>query len=69
MKDVLQIQVSHAVKALKEMSDKETDKLKKLDIDYVITVLTNKKHGDMPFQEDMNLYKLEINYKNGVRIR
>ncbi|MGE6367203.1 hypothetical protein ACQKD9_26570 [Bacillus paramycoides] len=49
MKDVLQIQVSHAVKTLKEMSDKETDKLKKLDIDYVITVLTNKKHGDMPF--------------------
>ncbi|QTR83187.1 hypothetical protein JC777_00970 [Bacillus cytotoxicus] len=49
MKEILQIQVNHAVKALKEMSEKESDKLKKLDIDYVITVLMDKKHGDMPF--------------------
>lgn len=52
MKDVVEIkdkQIDRAVKALKEMSDKETDKLKKLDIDYVIKVLTNKPHDKMPF--------------------
>lgn len=49
MKEILEIKVNHAVKALKEMSEKETDKLKKLDIDFVITVLTDKKHGEMPF--------------------
>ncbi|ADY20332.1 hypothetical protein P4U05_17070 [Bacillus paranthracis] len=42
-------QINIAVENLKRMSEQETDKLKKLDIDYVITVLTNKPHGSMPF--------------------
>ncbi|ENQ3106016.1 hypothetical protein ACEOWJ_002012 [Bacillus cereus] len=46
---VLKKQVEIAVKNLKRMSDKETDKSKKLDIYYVITVLINKPYGSMPF--------------------
>ncbi|WP_179865794.1 hypothetical protein [Bacillus pseudomycoides] len=42
-------QVERAIETLKQMSDKESDSVKKLDIDYVITVLTNKPHGEMPF--------------------
>jgi len=46
---VLKKQVEIAVNNLKRMSSKETDKSKKLDIDYVITVLTDKPYGSMPF--------------------
>ncbi|WP_353054447.1 hypothetical protein [Bacillus thuringiensis] len=42
-------QVAHAVEELKKMSEQEQDKLKKLDIDYVITVLTGQAYGRMPF--------------------
>ncbi|WP_176549911.1 hypothetical protein [Bacillus wiedmannii] len=49
MKDVLEKQKERAIETLKQMSDKEQDSVKKLDIDYVITVLTNKPHGSMPF--------------------
>ncbi|WP_176520643.1 hypothetical protein [Bacillus thuringiensis] len=49
MKDVLDKQKERAIETLKQMSDKEQDSVKKLDIDYVITVLTNKPHGSMPF--------------------
>lgn len=50
--DVVEIkdkQVERAIETLKQMSEKEQDIVKKLDIDYVITVLTNKPHGAMPF--------------------
>ncbi|HFU6611234.1 TPA: hypothetical protein ACGPI4_005409 [Bacillus paranthracis] len=46
---VLNKQIEIAVNTLKRMSEQEADKCKKLDIDYVITVLTNKPHGSMPF--------------------
>ncbi|WP_180236324.1 hypothetical protein [Bacillus wiedmannii] len=49
MKDVLDKQKERAIETLKQMSDKEPDSVKKLDLDYVITVLTNKPHGSMPF--------------------
>ncbi|HDR7659229.1 TPA: hypothetical protein QCX68_004772 [Bacillus wiedmannii] len=49
MKDVLDKQKERAIETLKQMSDKEQDSVKKLDLDYVITVLTNKPHGSMPF--------------------
>ncbi|HDR8494208.1 TPA: hypothetical protein QC448_005317 [Bacillus cereus] len=49
MKDVLDKQKERAIETLKQMSDKEQDSVKKLDLDYVITVLTNKPHGEMPF--------------------
>ncbi|HDR7669606.1 TPA: hypothetical protein QCX97_003493 [Bacillus wiedmannii] len=49
MKDVLEKQKERAIETLKQMSDKEQDSVKKLDLDYVITVLTNKPHGSMPF--------------------
>ncbi|WP_176519575.1 hypothetical protein [Bacillus wiedmannii] len=49
MEDVLEKQIECAVKALKEMSNKESDIVKKLDLDHVITVLTNTPHGKMPF--------------------
>ncbi|MBO1583010.1 hypothetical protein [Bacillus sp. XF8] len=49
MIEVLEKQVERAVEALQQMSDKESDNVKKLDLDYVITVLTNKPHGKMPF--------------------
>ncbi|WP_242298587.1 hypothetical protein [Bacillus cereus group sp. BfR-BA-01424] len=42
-------QVERAIQTLKQMSDKEQDKLKKIDIDYVITVLTGQAYGRMPF--------------------
>ncbi|WP_180231201.1 hypothetical protein [Bacillus pseudomycoides] len=42
-------QVERAIETLKQMSDKEQDGVRKLDLDYVITVLTNKPHGGMPF--------------------
>lgn len=50
--DVVEIkdkQVERAIETLKQMSDKEKDSIRKLDLDYVITVLTNKPHGEMPF--------------------
>ncbi|EEM68452.1 hypothetical protein bthur0009_54480 [Bacillus thuringiensis serovar andalousiensis BGSC 4AW1] len=49
MKDVLDKQKERAIETLKQMSEKEQDSVRKLDIDYVITVLTNKPHGGMPF--------------------
>lgn len=49
MKDVLDKQKERAIETLKQMSEQEQDIVKKLDIDYVITVLTNKSHGAMPF--------------------
>lgn len=49
MKDVLDKQKERAIETLKQMSQQEQDIVKKLDIDYVITVLTNKPHGAMPF--------------------
>ncbi|MDO6630497.1 helix-turn-helix domain-containing protein [Bacillus thuringiensis] len=48
-RDVLNIQIESAVNTLKQLSKKETDICKKLDIDCAITVLTNKPHGRMPF--------------------
>jgi hypothetical protein len=42
-------QVERAIETLKQMSAKEQDNIKKLDLDFVITVLTNKPHGEMPF--------------------
>lgn len=49
MKDVLDKQKERAIETLKQMSDQEQDIVKKLDLDYVITVLTNKPYGEMPF--------------------
>lgn len=49
MKDVLDKQKERAIETLKQMSEKEQDSVRKLDLDYVITVLTNKPHGSMPF--------------------
>lgn len=49
MKDVLDKQKERAIETLKQMSEQEQDIVKKLDIDYVITVLTNKPYGGMPF--------------------
>ncbi|MCU5742911.1 hypothetical protein OCC47_16420 [Bacillus cereus] len=49
MKDVLDKQKERAIETLKQMSEKEHDSVKKLDLDYAITVLTNKPHGSMPF--------------------
>ncbi|WP_180235251.1 hypothetical protein [Bacillus cereus] len=46
---VLKKRVEIATKTLKCMSEQETNSCKKLDLDYVITVLTNKSHGKMPF--------------------
>lgn len=46
---VLKKQVEIAVNNLRRMSNNETDQSKKLDIDYVITVLTDKPYGSMPF--------------------
>lgn len=46
---LLQKQVEKAVSSLKLISAQETDTCRKLDIDYVITVLTNKPYGSMPF--------------------
>ncbi|HDR7711232.1 TPA: hypothetical protein QCX89_003239 [Bacillus cereus] len=46
---VLKKQVEIATNTLKRMSEQEQDSCKKLDLDYVITVLTNKPHGRMPF--------------------
>lgn len=46
---LLQKQVEKAVSSLKLISAKEADTCRKLDIDYVITVLTNKPYGGMPF--------------------
>jgi hypothetical protein len=49
MVDIQDKQVERAIETLKQMSDKEQDSARKLDLDYVITVLTNKPHGGMPF--------------------
>ncbi|MCU5384652.1 hypothetical protein [Bacillus paranthracis] len=46
---LLKKQVETAVSSLKLISAKEADTCRKLDIDYVITVLTNKPYGSMPF--------------------
>ncbi|MDO6634115.1 hypothetical protein [Bacillus thuringiensis] len=46
---VLKKQIEIAINTLKSMSEQEQDSCKKLDLDYVITVLTNKAHGSMPF--------------------
>lgn len=61
MKDVLDKQKERAIETLKQMSEKEKDIVKKLDLDYVITVLTNKPYGGMPFQEDT---KMDILIRN-----
>ncbi|ETE97321.1 hypothetical protein ACS2Q5_26190 [Bacillus cereus group sp. Bce022] len=49
MKDVLDKQKERAIETLKQMSEQEQDIVKKLDLDYAITVLTNKPYGGMPF--------------------
>ncbi len=52
VRDVVEIQdkqKERAIETLKQMSEQEQDIVKKLDLDYVITVLTNKPHGEMPF--------------------
>ncbi|PEP16092.1 hypothetical protein CN578_14340 [Bacillus toyonensis] len=46
---LLKKQVETAVSSLKLISAQEVDNCRKLDIDYVITVLTNKPYGGMPF--------------------
>ncbi|MED1093864.1 hypothetical protein [Bacillus paramycoides] len=46
---LLQKQVEKAVSSLKFISAQEADICRKLDIDYVITILTNKPYGSMPF--------------------
>ncbi|HDR7493037.1 hypothetical protein COE94_00095 [Bacillus toyonensis] len=46
---LLQQQVEKAVSSLKLISAQEADTCRKLDIDYVITILTNKPYGSMPF--------------------
>ncbi|WP_176527231.1 hypothetical protein [Bacillus thuringiensis] len=49
MVEIKDKQKERAIETLKQMSEKEQDIVKKLDLDYVITVLTNKPHGEMPF--------------------
>ncbi|PGW65262.1 hypothetical protein COE18_04300 [Bacillus cereus] len=46
---LLQKRVEKAVSSLKLISAQEADNCRKLDIDYVITILTNKPYGSMPF--------------------
>lgn len=46
---LLKKQVEKAVSSLKLISAQEADTCRKLDIDYVITILTNKPYGSMPF--------------------
>lgn len=46
---LLQKQVEKAVSSLKLISAQEADTCRKLNIDYVITILTNKPYGSMPF--------------------
>ncbi|MEC5303738.1 MULTISPECIES: hypothetical protein [Bacillus] len=46
---LLQKRVEKAVSSLKLISAQEADTCRKLDIDYVITILTNKPYGSMPF--------------------
>lgn len=46
---LLKKQVEKAVSSLKLISAQEADTCRKLDIDYVITILTNKRYGSMPF--------------------
>ncbi|MGI2801584.1 hypothetical protein JC777_00990 [Bacillus cytotoxicus] len=46
---ILKKQIEIAVNTLKRMSEQEMDKCKKLDLDYVITVLTNEQYGHIPF--------------------
>lgn len=46
---LLQKQIEKAVSSLKLISEEEVDTCRKLDIDYVITILTNKPYGSMPF--------------------
>ena len=46
---LLKKQVEKAVSSLKLISTQEADTCRKLDIDYVITILTNKPYGSMPF--------------------
>ncbi|MGX5648488.1 hypothetical protein ACWKS6_26500 [Bacillus cereus] len=48
-KQLLKRQVEKAVSSLKIISAQETDTSRKIDIDYVITILTNKPYGSMPF--------------------
>ncbi|EJQ77845.1 hypothetical protein [Bacillus toyonensis] len=49
MVDIQEKQEERAIETLKQMSEKEQDIVKKLDLDYAITVLTNKPYGGMPF--------------------
>ncbi|MEE6185521.1 hypothetical protein [Bacillus pretiosus] len=49
MVEIQDKQVERAIETLKQMSEKEQDIVKKLDLDYAITVLTNKPYGGMPF--------------------
>lgn len=46
---LLKKQVETAVSSLKLISAQEVDNCRKLDIDYVITILINKPYGSMPF--------------------
>ena len=46
---LLQKRVEKAVSSLKLISAQEVDNCRKLDIDYVITILTNKPYGNIPF--------------------
>ena len=46
---LLQKKVEKAVSSLKLISAQEADTCRKIDIDYVITILTNKPYGSMPF--------------------
>lgn len=48
-KQLLKRQVEKAISSLKLISAQETDTSRKIDIDYVITILTNKPYGSMPF--------------------
>ncbi|WP_255295115.1 hypothetical protein [Bacillus thuringiensis] len=49
MVEIKDKQKERAIETLKQMSEKEQDIVKKLDLDYAITVLTNKPYGGMPF--------------------
>ncbi|RAN68753.1 hypothetical protein [Bacillus sp. SRB_8] len=46
---LLKKQVEKAVSSLKLISTQEADNCRQLDIDYVITILTNKPYGSIPF--------------------
>ncbi|WP_176545935.1 hypothetical protein [Bacillus wiedmannii] len=49
MVGITEKQKERVIETLKQMSEKEQDIVKKLDIDFAITVLTNKPYGGIPF--------------------